>query len=209
MERGQFTFYRSYYEAIRTLSAKDREKLIMAICEYALDEKEPELSGAAAACFVLVRPTLDVGRRKSENRTGTNQKQTKNKTKTNEEQTRKEKEKEKEKEGEKEKEKERERECDSTPPTPSPTKHKHGEYGRVLLTDEQYAKLLGDLGEAELERCIAYVDESAQRTGNKNGWKDWELVIRKCHREGWGMRETQRERSSNPFLDMLREEGAI
>lgn len=70
---------------------------------------------------------------------------------------------------------------------PAPAeRHSHGEYGWVKLTDEQYSKLLKDLGAAELERCIEYVDESAQRTGNKNGWKDWNLVVRKCHRERWG-----------------------
>ena len=47
---------------------------------------------------------------------------------------------------------------------------------------------MADLGEKELMRCIAYVDESAQQTGNKNKWKDWNLVIRKCHREGWGLK---------------------
>jgi uncharacterized protein YdaU (DUF1376 family) len=65
-------------------------------------------------------------------------------------------------------------------------RHKHGQYGWVLLTATQYDKLLADLGEAELERCIAYVDESAQATDNKNKWKDWNLVIRKCSRDGWG-----------------------
>ena len=41
-------------------------------------------------------------------------------------------------------------------------------------------------GEAEVARAIRYVDESAQTTGNKNKWKDWNLVVRKCIREGWG-----------------------
>lgn len=64
--------------------------------------------------------------------------------------------------------------------------HAHGEYGWIKLTEEQYSKLLKDLGEAELRRCIKYIDESAQQTGNKNRWRDWNLVIRKCSREGWG-----------------------
>ena len=64
--------------------------------------------------------------------------------------------------------------------------HKHGEYGWVRLTETQYRRLLQDLGPAELDRCIQYIDESAQRTGNKNKWKDWNLTIRKCAREGWG-----------------------
>ena len=37
-------------------------------------------------------------------------------------------------------------------------------------------------------RCITYLDESAQSNGNKNKWKDWNLVIRKCSRERWGIR---------------------
>lgn len=76
-------------------------------------------------------------------------------------------------------------------PTPKPKNEKpsfkkYGEYGWVLLTEEQYNRLLTDLGEAETLRCIKYIDESAQGNGNKNKWKDWNLVIRRCHREGWG-----------------------
>ena len=78
-----------------------------------------------------------------------------------------------------------------TPTEPKPSKsskYKYGEYGWVQLTEEQYSKLLQDMGQAELDRCISYIDESAQSSGNKNRWKDWNLVIRRCHREGWGMR---------------------
>lgn len=67
------------------------------------------------------------------------------------------------------------------------TRHEYGAYRWVKLTDEEYNRLLADLGERELTRCIAYIDESAQSTGNKNRWKDWNLVIRKCHRENWGV----------------------
>lgn len=66
------------------------------------------------------------------------------------------------------------------------TAHKYGDYGWVKLTDAQYEKLANDLGVDELKRCIQYIDESAQSTGNKNKWKDWNLVIRRCSREGWG-----------------------
>ena len=63
-----------------------------------------------------------------------------------------------------------------------------GEYGWVKLTGSQYNKLVEDLGEAEADRCIRVVDELAQQTGNKNKWKDWNLTVRKCHREGWGQK---------------------
>ena len=58
----------------------------------------------------------------------------------------------------------------------------------MKLTDGQYAKLVAAFGETEVMRAIAYVDESAQSNGNKNKWKDWNLVVRKCIRDGWGNR---------------------
>ena len=102
---------------------------------YALDGEEPELSGVARAIFTLIRPTLEVGRSKAENRSRAEQtvlsteqtdnrpEQTKNKPEQTEnkrkqtdnkpEQTRKEKEK------EKEREKESENDSYCSPPPPS------------------------------------------------------------------------------------------
>jgi len=64
-------------------------------------------------------------------------------------------------------------------------------YGWIRLSDEEYHSLLNDLGQAEVERCITYVDESAQATGNRNKWRDWNLVLRRCHRDRWGMGKQQ------------------
>ena len=47
-----------------------------------------------------------------------------------------------------------------------PAKKSYGAFGWVKLTDEQYSSLLNDLRESEAMRCISYVDESAQATGN-------------------------------------------
>ena len=99
-------------------------------------------------------------------------------------------------------------------PVEEPPRHRHGANGWVLLTDEQYQKLLRDLGPAELERCITYVDESAQITKNKNGWKDWNLLIRKCHREQWGAKHPKQKASEQPvqrkktFSEILAEKKA-
>lgn len=76
------------------------------------------------------------------------------------------------------------------PPAPTkPPRKSHGEFGWVKLTDSEYNRLLNDLGEAEVKRCITYVDESAQTTGNKNKWRDWNLVVRKCSKQGWGLNQ--------------------
>lgn len=120
MERKQFTWYRSYYDALKEIPAEEFRDIVLAVCSYALDGEEPELSGVARAIFTLIRPTLEVGRSKAENRsraeqtvlsaeqTGNRPEQTKNKpeqtqnkrkqTDNKPEQTRKEKEKEKESE---------------------------------------------------------------------------------------------------------------
>lgn len=60
-----------------------------------------------------------------------------------------------------------------------------GEFGWVKLTDKQYDKLLERLGYEELHRCITYVDEAAQSTNNRNRWKDWYLILRRCHENRW------------------------
>lgn len=84
------------------------------------------------------------------------------------------------------------------PKKPEEPRHKYGEYGWVKLTDAEYQRLLNDLGHAELERCIRYVDESAQSNSNKNKWTDWNLVVRKCHRDGWGLHRNSPPAGSRP-----------
>lgn len=135
MGRKQFTWYRSYYDALKELPAEEFRDIVLAVCAYALDGEETELSGVARAIFTLIRPTLEVGRSKAENRsrteqtsisaeqTGNRPEQTKNKPEQTEnkrkqtgnkpEQTRKEKEK------EKEREKESENDSYCSPPPPS------------------------------------------------------------------------------------------
>lgn len=138
MERKQFTWYRSYYDALKEIPAEEFRAIVLAVCAYALDGEEAELSGVARAIFTLIRPTLEVGRSKAENRsraeqtslsaeqTGNRPEQTKNKpeqtqnkrkqTDNKPEQTRKEKEK------EKEREKESENDSYCSPPPPSASK---------------------------------------------------------------------------------------
>ncbi len=96
----------------------------------------------------------------------------------------------------------------NTNPNPkesAPPRHAYGQYGWVKLTDNEYSRLLADLGESELARCIAYVDESAQSTGNKNKWKDWNLTVRKCHRDGWGLSRKYTQSTPVATADRLAE----
>lgn len=108
--RGQFTFYRSYYEAICELPKKEQLDVLMSIIAYALDGTMPELSRTSKAVFLLVKPTLDTGRKKaSSGRRGG--KQIRSKSEANRKQGPREIEEEKEGEIDSEKEGEIENEC--------------------------------------------------------------------------------------------------
>lgn len=65
--RDSFVFYESFYLAISELSATQQGKIFQAICRYALYEEEPELKGASAAVFKLVKPQIDANNRRYEN----------------------------------------------------------------------------------------------------------------------------------------------
>lgn len=71
MERKQFTFYESFFEAIsRIRDLRQRAEIYDAICAYALREKVPDtkhMSDAAAITFCLIKPVLDAGRQKAAN----------------------------------------------------------------------------------------------------------------------------------------------
>lgn len=114
--RGQFTFYRSFADALRRIKKDaDRAKAYDAICNYALYGIEPDLDSlpdSAAIAFDLIRPNLDSSKRKADNgRNGGKRKQSGSKAEANAKQGEVESEKEREKEGEIEKEIEIENEC--------------------------------------------------------------------------------------------------
>ena len=69
------------------------------------------------------------------------------------------------------------------PAKPKPIKR--SENGWVKLTDAQYAALEERYGRTVLERAIKVVDEKAQKTGNRNGWRDFTLVIHNAIRDDW------------------------
>ena len=60
--RKQFTFYRSYYDALKVLPEALWKQILVAVIEYGLFGKEPEgLEPVQQACFILIKPTLETG----------------------------------------------------------------------------------------------------------------------------------------------------
>ena len=174
-QRGQFTFYRSYWDSLRELPKKDRLPILEAIISYGLDGPAPAaLTSTQKAIFLLVKPTLESGRKKSANgkqggkQTGSkqeaNRKQTLSKPEANDKQTASEKEIEIEKEIEVEIEKEIEveiekevevdveKEGSAIPSAASAAdrklKYLSGSLGQgvVALTDQQMEDLLDRMG---------------------------------------------------------------
>ena len=141
--RNQFTFYRSFIDAIRKLPRKEQGAIVLAISYYALDGEQPSgLSPIAETVFTLVKPTLDSANKKS-----TNQSHGTHKRVTNDLQTvhKKEVEKEVEVEGEKEGEIEIENECYISPlPPAGESKHKNDVFVDFAAGDARLLSALRD-----------------------------------------------------------------
>lgn len=98
--RDSFVFYRSFKESISDLSDSDKLILYEAICDFSLDQKEPNLEGFTKALFKLMRPILEANIQRwkngskggapignSNNPNGRKGKPTENQPKTNQELT--------------------------------------------------------------------------------------------------------------------------
>lgn len=181
--RDQFTFSRTFWEAISPLPKTVQVETVMAMCAYALDDVEPDgLSPMAAALFMLVRPSLDVAAKMSAG----GKKRAKRPQPAAEDSAPQAEPREEPAQEEVPSEKK-----DTAPAKhPAPPKKARAPYGWVKLTDAEYERLCRDLGEAEATYWIRLVDEMAQSTYNKNGWKDWNLTVRRAAREKWGLRRT-------------------
>ena len=64
-EKNSFIFYKSFYEALKNLPAEDFKKIIIAICEKALFEKENNnLEYMNKIIFTLIAPQIEANNKK-------------------------------------------------------------------------------------------------------------------------------------------------
>ena len=70
MQRNQFTFYRSFWEAIDQLPTnKEKLQAFQMLCDYALNQKEPDLGSvkpSAATVFHIAKPILERAHKRAE-----------------------------------------------------------------------------------------------------------------------------------------------
>lgn len=65
MTRDSFVFYRSFFEAIDELSAKEQAKTYRAIINYALNEEdEEELAGIPKMIYSMAKPLIEANNKK-------------------------------------------------------------------------------------------------------------------------------------------------
>ena len=65
--RDSFIFYRSFLKSIQHLDTTEQLELFVAIVEYGLDQREPEMSRYVRAVWESIKPQLDANQRKYEN----------------------------------------------------------------------------------------------------------------------------------------------
>lgn len=65
--RDGFVFYRSFAEALTDIDDKTFRQVMDAVMWYALDDREPELTGIPNAIFKLIKPQIDANTRRYEN----------------------------------------------------------------------------------------------------------------------------------------------
>ena len=64
-------------------------------------------------------------------------------------------------------------------------RHKYGEFGRILLTEKEYEKLICEFGKNKIDEQIKLLDEYVESNNNKNKYTNFNLVIRKSIRDNW------------------------
>lgn len=75
----------------------------------------------------------------------------------------------------------------STPKKEKEPEHHFGNYGRIMLTTNEYNKLCDDFTKNYIDKVIDKLDEYVEMNNNKNKYKKFNLVIRKAIRENWSI----------------------
>lgn len=191
--RNQFTFYRSFFEAVFKIKNKAaRAEAYDAICKYALFNDAPDvdkMSDAAAIAFMLIKPNLDASRRKAKSgKNGGSTKQITSKAEANSKQSGSKVEandKQEQPASEIEKEKEREKENECYPPTPLPGGTKAKRF--ISPTVDEVAAYCQERGNGlDPEAFVDFYASKGWMVG-KNPMKDWKAAVRTWERsEGRG-----------------------
>lgn len=170
-EKTSFVMYKNWALLISNLPDEEAGKLIKAVCQYQLGNEpcidEPSLNAIYQMFLPKMKEDADSYEHTKQMRAEASKQRWKNP-----------------------KGKQSNTNAMQTNAKAKPQRHKYGEYGHVLLTDEQYAKLIDDYGAGLLEQAIKNLDEYCQSSGK--AYKDYNLVLRK-----WPMDEAKRDQKQD------------
>ena len=65
-----FSFYKSYYEALKEIPEKDKKDVIFAIINYVFEDKKPKFKGTNKIIWTLIEPNLNTSKNKSNGNSG-------------------------------------------------------------------------------------------------------------------------------------------
>ena len=65
-----FSFYKSYYEALKEIPEKDKKDIIFAIINYVFEDKKPKFKGTNKIIWTLIEPNLNTSKNKSNGNSG-------------------------------------------------------------------------------------------------------------------------------------------
>lgn len=65
-----FSFYKSYYEALKEIPEKDKKEIIFAMINYVFEDKKPKFKGINKVIWSLIEPNLNTSKNKSNSKSG-------------------------------------------------------------------------------------------------------------------------------------------
>ena len=192
MEKNSFIIYHKYRDILKDLTNEQVGILFRSIFDYEIDKTLPNLEGELKMAFNFVKTDLDFNSNKYNNICERNRKNGKYGGRPKKDQD---DEKPKKPSGlfgnpknpEKPKKPDNEYEYDNENIKKKEIYKEKGEYGWVKLTDIQYEKLCKEYSKNYIDFVITKIDEYTQSNGNKNKYKDFNVVIRKAIRDKWSI----------------------
>jgi hypothetical protein len=143
-----YTFFRSYHESLNGLDKADKKDILEAMDDFIFEDIEPCFEGVKKSIWILIRPTLSTSKiRSRRGKAKTNQNKIKTKSKR-----------------------------ELSPPYPYPNNtntvsnnliNKNNYLDYVLLTEEEYKKLVDRFGEEETNNYITKLNNYIGSKGKK------------------------------------------
>lgn len=167
--RDSSIFYRSFYEAIKSLPESNQLEVYNAIFEYSFNFVEVELTGLSNTIFTLIKPQLEANNKRYENGNKPKRNQNGSKTEAKDEQKTSKVEANKNKNVNKNKN-----------DNEKVNKNNYGVNENIMLFITDYEKLIVDFGEQKTKQAIDYLSNwGLEKPSKFKEYKNHNLALRR------------------------------